>query len=83
MPFQEAAYIIKRHRLPDNFSEREQIKEVRAVEKTNEEVLKTANQFEEAKPYLERANYHEDYDFATNYQNMLEQYQKIKIKGEN
>lgn len=83
MPFQEAAYIIKRHRLPDNFSEHEQIKEVRAVEKTNEEVLKTANQFEEAKPYLERANYHEDYDFATNYQNMLEQYQKIKIKGEN
>lgn len=83
MPYQEAAYIIKRHKLPDNFSEHEQIKEVRTSEKTNEEILKTANQFEEAKPYLQRANYHEDYDFALNYQTMLEQYQKIKVKGEN
>lgn len=83
MPYQEAAYIIKRHRLPDNFSEHEQIKEVRQTDKTNEEILRVASQFEEAKPYLEKANYHEDYDFISNYNIMLEQYQKIKIKGEN
>jgi hypothetical protein len=83
MPYQEAAYIIKNHRLPENFSENEQIKEVRNSEKTNEDILKTANTFEIAKPYLEQANYNEELDFASNFEIMLEQYQKIKIKGEN
>lgn len=83
MPYQEAAYILKNQKLPDNFSENEQIKEVRATEKTNEEILKTAYQFEEAKPYMDKANYNESLDFASNYEIMLEQYQKIKIKGEN
>lgn len=83
MPYQEAQYIIKRHRLPDNFSEHEQIKEIRPSEKINEDILRTANQFEEARPYLERTQYNESLDFLTNYTNMLEQYQKIKIKGEN
>ena len=83
MPYQEAAYILKNQKLPDNFSENEQIKEVRKAEKTNEEILKTAYQFEEAKPYMDKANYNENLDFASNYEIMLEQYQKIKIKGEN
>ena len=83
MPYQEAAYIFKNQKLPDNFSENEQIKEVRKAEKTNEAILKTAYQFEEAKPYMEKANYNENLDFASNYEIMLEQYQKIKIKGEN
>ena len=83
MPYQEAAYIIKRQKLPENFSENEYIKEVRTSEKTNDEILRTASQIEEALPYLERANYNEELDFASNYEIMLAQYQKIKIKGEN
>ena len=83
MPYQEAAYIIKRQKLPENFSENEYIKEVRTSEKTNDEILRTASQFEEATPYLEQANYNEELDFASNYEIMLMQYQKIKIKGEN
>ena len=83
MPYQEAAYIIKRQKLPENFSENEYIKEVHTSEKTNDEILRTASQIEEALPYLERANYNEELDFASNYEIMLAQYQKIKIKGEN
>ena len=83
MPYQEAAYIIKRQKLPENFSENEYIKEVRTSEKTNDEILRTASQLEEAIPYLEQANYDEELDFASNYEIMLMQYQKIKIKGEN
>ena len=47
MPYQEAAYIIKNRRLPANFSEHEEIKEVRQTEKTNEDILRVANQFDE------------------------------------
>lgn len=83
MPYQEAAYIIKRKKLPENFSENEYIKEVRTSDKTNDEILKTAHQFEEAIPYLEQANYNEELDFASNYEIMIMQYEKIKIKGEN
>ena len=83
MPYQEAAYIIKRNRLPDNFSEHEEIKEVRQTEKTNDDILRVANQFEEAKPYFEKIHYDEEHDFVSNYTAMLEEYQKIKIKGEN
>lgn len=83
MPYQEAAYIIKSRRLPPNFSEHEEIKEVRQTEKTNEDILKIANQFDEARPYFEQIGYNEDRDFVSNYSAMLEEYQKIKIKGEN
>ena len=83
MPYQEAAYIIKNRRLPANFSEHEKIKEVRQTEKTNEDILRVANQFDEARPYFERIGYNEDRDFVSNYAAMLEEYQKIKIKGEN
>lgn len=83
MPYQEAAYIIKRHRLPDNFTEHDQIKEIRHSSKENEDILKAANSFEEARTYLDRTNYNENLDFESNFAIMLEQYQKIKIKGEN
>lgn len=83
MPYQEAAYIIKSRRLPPNFSEHEEIKEVRQTEKTNEDILRVANQFDEARPYFEQIGYNEDRDFVSNYSAMLEEYQKIKIKGEN
>lgn len=83
MPYQEVTFILYNNRLPANFSENESIKEIEKTERLEEDILKTAYQFEEAKPYLTRLGYSEELDFDKNMETMLEQYIKIKIKGEN
>ena len=52
MTYQEFAYILYNNKLPNNFSENESIKEIKASEKMPEDILRTAYEFEEAKPYL-------------------------------
>lgn len=83
MPYEEVAFIMKRKRLPNDFSENASIKEVKITEKTNEDLVRTAYQFEEAKPHLDRLGYDERADFSKNLELMLDQYAKIRIKGEN
>lgn len=83
MPYEEGAYIINSHRLPNNFFENEQIKEVPVTEKMPEQIIQTAYQFDESKPYLDRLGYDEEMEFEQCLIHMLDEYQKIKIKGEN
>lgn len=54
MTYQEAAFILYNKKLPANFSENEYIKEVKQSEKLNEDLLKTAYEFEAAKPHLSK-----------------------------
>jgi hypothetical protein len=81
MPYQEAIYIIKNHKLPEHFSKNEQIKDVRSSENRNEEILKTASTFDVAKDYLENAGYNEKLDYDSNYKNMSAYYNKILLRG--
>lgn len=83
MPYQEAAFILYNQRLPDNFSENESIKEIKESERLEADILKTAYQFEETQSYLTRLGYSEDIEYDKCIELMLEQYIKIKIKGEN
>ena len=83
MPYQETAYILKRNRLPDSFHENPAIKEIRPSEQIHEDILQTAYQFEEARSYIETLGYSENLSFQQAIQMMRENYNKIRIKGEN
>lgn len=83
MPYQETAYILHNHTLPDSLLENSAFQEIKASEKMHEDILRASYQFEEAKKYLERLGYSEELDFEEAIKIMTEEYMKIKIKGEN
>lgn len=83
MTYQEFAFILYNNRLPNNFSENGSIKELKVSEKMPEDILRTAYTFEESKPYLNTLGYSEEMEYNECMNHMLEQYIKIKIKGEN